>query len=331
MQDVNEEDVEAIIPIDGENFHSADESLLFDILNHLEMKSGRNTPVPDEMLDQVALSIPESDPQNEHTAITTVSDGVPTAAPMPTSPTLVVVLALSCIASLLLLACVGVGLYAAQVIRDGLFQSRTAWDVLPKLEKQGGQVDGPGALGGFSHDQNIEYPEKRMILAAEVEDIVQDSHNTHIPGVSKEPSLEDLNERFYDCQCEPNDSSVYSTPVMSSVSLPIVTRPSTPTPVQNPALRPQWSVRAADYKLPQLPSPSFSTARPAGATNPDRDRRRAFAAIPELDAALAMQLRPGLGLGAMVDAAWLVRFVMALFGWCAVLMSGKRETERRWH
>ncbi|KAJ7026801.1 hypothetical protein C8F04DRAFT_966008 [Mycena alexandri] len=42
-----------------------------------------------------------------------------------------------------------------------------------------------------------------------------------------------------------------------------------------------------------------------------------------LDAALAMQLRPGLGLGA--DGAWLVRFLMSFFGWFAVLVAGGRE------
>ncbi|KAF9269519.1 hypothetical protein L218DRAFT_850943 [Marasmius fiardii PR-910] len=39
-----------------------------------------------------------------------------------------------------------------------------------------------------------------------------------------------------------------------------------------------------------------------------------------LDIALAMQLRPGLGVGA--DPAWMVRFLMAMFGWFVVLISG---------
>ncbi|KAJ6562348.1 hypothetical protein B0H19DRAFT_96020 [Mycena capillaripes] len=42
-----------------------------------------------------------------------------------------------------------------------------------------------------------------------------------------------------------------------------------------------------------------------------------------LDAALAMQLRPGLGVGA--DGAWLVRFLMSFFGWFAVLVARGRE------
>ncbi|KAL0946320.1 hypothetical protein HGRIS_012560 [Hohenbuehelia grisea] len=42
-----------------------------------------------------------------------------------------------------------------------------------------------------------------------------------------------------------------------------------------------------------------------------------------LDIALAMQLRPGLGIGA--DPAWLVRFLMSVFGWFAILISGTGE------
>nr|GAT44912.1 predicted protein [Mycena chlorophos] len=44
-----------------------------------------------------------------------------------------------------------------------------------------------------------------------------------------------------------------------------------------------------------------------------------------LDAALAMQLRPGLGLGA--DGAWLVRFLMSFFGWLAILVAGGQDVE----
>jgi len=40
-----------------------------------------------------------------------------------------------------------------------------------------------------------------------------------------------------------------------------------------------------------------------------------------VEIALAMQLRPGLGAGA--DPAWMVRFLMAMFGWFAVLVSGQ--------
>ncbi|KAF8892803.1 hypothetical protein CPB84DRAFT_1645585, partial [Gymnopilus junonius] len=57
-------------------------------------------------------------------------------------------------------------------------------------------------------------------------------------------------------------------------------------------------------------APAVLTPRPSA---------RALARSP-LDIALAMQLRPGLGAGA--DPAWMVRFLMAMFGWLAVVVSG---------
>ncbi len=50
---------------------------------------------------------------------------------------------------------------------------------------------------------------------------------------------------------------------------------------------------------------------------PDARPGNAAAAV---DLALAMQLRTGIG--ATADAAWVIRFVMALFGWVAVLIGG---------
>ncbi|KAF9497585.1 hypothetical protein BDN71DRAFT_1588274 [Pleurotus eryngii] len=44
-----------------------------------------------------------------------------------------------------------------------------------------------------------------------------------------------------------------------------------------------------------------------------------------IDIALAMQLRPGIGIGA--DPAWMVRFLMSMFGWLAVLISGSGEMD----
>lgn len=53
------------------------------------------------------------------------------------------------------------------------------------------------------------------------------------------------------------------------------------------------------------------------------DTQRIRVSRSPLDIALAMQLRPGLGLGA--DPAWMVRFLMSMFGWFAILVSGQGE------
>lgn len=72
-------------------------------------------------------------------------------------------------------------------------------------------------------------------------------------------------------------------------------------------------------------STSTSTAPEATSTSPVAIQRRPRQPIVRspLDIALAMQLRPGLGVGA--DPAWMVRFLMAMFGWFAILVSGQGE------
>ena len=120
-------------------------------------------------------------------------------------------------------------------------------------------------------------------------------------------------------------------------------RPSTPV------IKPAWSLRAADAPaLGLCASPSSSpmmravspdpVSRPLpipGAFMPDEESavaerpapRRAYRApMPELDIAFAMQLRPGLGLGS--DPAWLVRFLMTMFGWMTVLIGGTPSARR---
>lgn len=123
-------------------------------------------------------------------------------------------------------------------------------------------------------------------------------------------------------------------------------RDAGPSPVSKPA----WSVRAAASPALGLPAsaahapstPLPFTALPPRTPSPPTmpgalfseaeadvqmaevahpGRSRAYRApMPELDIAFALQLRPGLGLGA--EGAWLVRFLMAMFGWLGVVVGG---------
>ena len=121
----------------------------------------------------------------------------------------------------------------------------------------------------------------------------------------------------------------------------------------SPISRPAWSVRAAASPALGLPAsaahtpstPLPFTALPSRTPSPPMmpgalfseaeadaqqqemaevarpGRGRAYRApMPELDIAFALQLRPGLGLGA--EGAWLVRFLMAMFGWLGVVVGG---------
>ncbi|EPT01918.1 hypothetical protein FOMPIDRAFT_1083260, partial [Fomitopsis schrenkii] len=90
----------------------------------------------------------------------------------------------------------------------------------------------------------------------------------------------------------------------------------------SPISKPAWSVRAAASPALGLPASAAhtpSTPLPFTAL-PPRTPRAYRAPMPELDIAFALQLRPGLGLGA--EGAWLVRFLMAMFGWLGVVVGG---------
>lgn len=130
------------------------------------------------------------------------------------------------------------------------------------------------------------------------------------------------------------------SPIRRSLEMRELPRPSSPA----------WSLRASDS--PSLTLSALSSGRESPAASPripgalildaettlhasdatstvDRaDGRRAYRApIPELDIAFALQLRPGLGIGA--DPAWLVRFLMAMFGWMTVILGGSNARTRR--
>ena len=154
-----------------------------------------------------------------------------------------------------------------------------------------------------------------------------------------------------------SDPDLLPLPIVSHAT-PYSTPPHTPPPPalrrlpsqlsmrdsrpSSPLSKPAWSLRAIDAPalgLSASPSPPMMrtispgpVSRPLpipGAFVPDEENtvverpapRRAYRApVPELDIAFAMQLRPGLGLGS--DPAWLVRFLMAMFGWMTVLIGG---------
>ncbi|KAI0340321.1 hypothetical protein BDW22DRAFT_411358 [Trametopsis cervina] len=163
-----------------------------------------------------------------------------------------------------------------------------------------------------------------------------------------------------------HDTTPFATPAPSPPGTP-VQRPLQMREIPSPSVtRPAWSLRAADapalgltssapvtpLPIPRLSrkqreSPETSLSIP-GSFSADEEhnavaladsdqtanaRQRAYRSpVPELglDIAFAMQLRPGLGLGS--DPAWLVRFLMAMFGWMSVLLGGNvsvGDTTRR--
>ena len=96
------------------------------------------------------------------------------------------------------------------------------------------------------------------------------------------------------------------------VPLPLPLPPRAPTPAQTPV---PLSIPGS---LPAVAAVTMAVSETEKQMVERPRARRAYRTpVPELDIAFALQLRPGLGLGS--DPAWIVRFLMAMFGWMTVL------------
>lgn len=346
---VDEESVKALVPVEEQSFHSPDQKELLDVLQRMDMEKGRHTPVSDEQIDKLIAMSLDSVPSEENHQ---VQDSGLTSTIQPEVyseteySTPVVVITAACAASLLALACVGVALYVVEILKRNVFTSHLAWDMLPNLEKKAGGEGGQSDLQGDQRGLLVDVTDSESVLVSER--AIDWDRGLLSPrplhksisqtSIGTEKSEQELDEKFYDVASSAS-SSPYSTPALPTTLLPSEdfekpteglkashrTLPTQTVPEMQEVdyfpggfpSRPSWSVRASEAKLRKVESDGGHVQSGASAA------RRPYGAAPQFDAALAMQLRPGLGVNA--DAAWLVRFVMAVFGWCAVLVSGRRE------
>ena len=293
----------------------------------------------DETTDrQDALDISDDARADILVASEPVVDEQPAAASL-------VVLAFSCIAALLALVCVALTLYVIKSLRSQMLASRTAWELLPRFWRSRSSQEETSAKatkhllsgGQFLLTDRLVDPEGG---SAERHDLHMED-KLYFDAVSDmESELDDVDEKYQD--------ALDTTPLPLIHDLPLEEHVSHPSHFDDPALpptgtcpldqptddrstvmrelcsspvsRPAWSVRAID-------SPALGLSSREGdgvASTPQpliHPRRRAYRSpVPEFDIALAMQLRPGLGLGA--DSAWMVRFLMTIFGWFAVALTG---------
>jgi hypothetical protein len=157
----------------------------------------------------------------------------------------------------------------------------------------------------------------------------------------------------------PTPLSTHSSadPRLPTVCPSLPTPPTTPKPLpfqirdmniqvdkeKTHTTRPAWSIRASDAPplgiasttkpSKQSPTSNTKTSSPTTSTSepkslaPTSSRRGSYLSMLAFDLALAMQLRPGTGIGA--DPAWMVRYLTAMFGWFAILMAGRSEMRPR--
>ena len=175
------------------------------------------------------------------------------------------------------------------------------------------------------------YTDEKCTAAQEKPSDLGSVPGTGTPQISRPPfgvlvnTDEDVmmvNTEFPDA-IENNHSSSKTHPAPEVPSQPWLV-PLPPSPTSSPLRR--------TIQLDE-DAPMEGNSQPVCAMVASDEQRRPDArtgnAAPAIDLALAMQLRTGFG--ATADAAWLMRFLMAVFGWIAVFIGGGggRTTGRR--
>ncbi|KAI0088330.1 hypothetical protein BDY19DRAFT_994236 [Irpex rosettiformis] len=281
------------------------------------------------------------------------------------------VLVFACLAAVTGIGCIlGLSLLR-HLVEVYLGKTATAWDILPRLERQALLANDPEApkdekelttgtsiKGGDSDDtvttlEDFRTNEKDVTngpldedvntgqLQDEANEIFYDTEDT-LGGLRQAESMViDITEAVPDPDelPLPTNPTPFSTPPPSPLHRPVQMREVRTLPV----IRPAWSLRAANAPALGMTSSAPATPLPLplrrkemtmnipGAFHLDENHqpvchppvatKRAYRApVPQLDIAFALQLRPGLGLGS--DPAWLVRFLMAMFGWMTILWGG---------
>ncbi|KAG1888112.1 hypothetical protein F4604DRAFT_1715578 [Suillus subluteus] len=239
----------------------------------------------------------------------------------------------SCAITLLTLACVGLRLYAIKHLHTQILWSHKAWQSLPHVEKRAvlsscRRNSNTGTAIAVTQSILNEKSEEPPYFGARGSALLSHVSVTTSDDLEEDPE----DEKFHDALDIPPSFGVQDLPSSDSPSrdlpLPPITTALDPTPdhrstppqacvhptidpeAPEPPARPSWSVRVTS----SIPAPPLSPLI--------HPRSRAYRAVPEFDIALAMQLRPGRGVGA--DPAWMVRFLMAIFGWFAVALTGNQ-------
>ena len=247
-----------------------------------------------------------------------------------------VLVSVACAAVVVLVfLCTATVLYAVDFIKVSLFNTPGMYNVLPRAENGG--LDVPQGKVGLG--------EKRLILDSlgEVnEGDAPDEKRDVETGNAAPPNEIPLPPPPYPAYPEVKTKDTEGTPEVEHddpdyLPLPDHNNEQTPSTSprrsMNPQMRertstnfsPSWSIRASESQPLSIPGAYVSDPIPLPFTAGRLESGEAISRPyndpnPEIDIALAMQLRPGFGEGA--DAAWLVRFLMGIFGWVTVMVSG---------
>jgi len=307
--------IRALVPLDENSPLSPEAKSLIDMLGSSERMDdveGASRPLETLLSPLVQqLDLTTETGVSTSNAPTSQPAGASAQASIHSEP---IILAVSCLVALLSLACVGGFLYAIYYVRNYVLSSRVAWDLLPELEKQ-------QRLGRYSRELTYSHDEKLPLSGNDT----QGNPSSFIERVSKfaegKGSDSETEDDYQDALS--NSTTPTITPRVLHIALPpaleIITPSLVPLPL-SPLLRPN----SLEDEIPEFGDPT-TTPRPGAVANVGNQMPARHNTV--LDYAFALQLRPGVGFGA--DPAWLVQFLMAIFGWVAILVGGPRDLQQR--
>ncbi|VDC04315.1 unnamed protein product [Peniophora sp. CBMAI 1063] len=291
--------IKALVPLDENRPLSEEEKALIEMLgtsDRMEDVEGASAPLPE---DEVSSSpaTKDADLTAEVAAEADIPDSASSlefAHSLPSVHSEPIVIAVSCLVALLALACVGGFLYAIYYVRTYVLGSRTAYDLLPQLEKQKRQDRPSRGTYGLP-----EY--KRQLIGAMPGDY----------GDYDEKDDSETDGEYEDAQS--NDTTPTATPRMRSAALPF-TGTADPRLVPLP-LSPTLQARKLANEDSEYGTPS-STPRQNLVALPEDDTPRRSSALD--------YARP---IVAIANPAWMLNFFVAMFGWMAILMGSPREQQ----
>ncbi|KAI6126908.1 hypothetical protein F5141DRAFT_1084161 [Pisolithus sp. B1] len=228
------------------------------------------------------------------------------------------VLALSCVAAFLALACILLVLYIAKFLISHMLASRRTWQLLPHFRKLRAPFPQPETTVTHDHTQldSCRLVEKCGLYDEETAKYADTTSDMDSDG--------DDTEKFQD--------ALDMTPIHPACDLPLdVTGTSTDHPTERLQPPPAFSCFQTSPRDPNNPvtrelssttPPRLSWSDRASASPPVPSRLAHDEAILPLVHGRRRAYRPGLGIGA--DSAWVVRFLMSIFGWFAVALSANR-------
>ncbi|OJA09061.1 hypothetical protein AZE42_04718 [Rhizopogon vesiculosus] len=253
-----------------------------------------------------------------------LTDIVTTDASLTSMSTLELIF--SCNVVLLALACVGLGLFIIKHIRTRVLSSHRAWQILPRIEA----VVLSSCKG---HHSGTAWAVVQSVLNKKLAPLLYFCARTPTAlsniSIITSSDLEDSEGMKFGTSGITPSLSVQEVLLLNSPSPGLLLSPITPTPdltVDDQFRPPQVLIPLVlDSEIHELPTHSagsmqVATPNPTSLSLPNiHSRSRQY---HDFDIALAMKPRLGLRVG--IDPVWMMHFVMAIFGWFAIALTGSR-------